>query len=191
MRAPTVAPMRGGTKTLFLTVSFFGWVSAKIVKAKMQVPRASAKQAVANPSVLEGRVLHDDQVVVYLQHESNIVYTTWCINFNTDGLLKILTKRLGRSNTRSASPNNTIDIFKCANLVCIQEEIRGRRHDRTHQLCHEIGQYLAPSKQGRWSKPCKTYGNGWIQVCSRNGASSANGKCHGNNPDGCNLKESN
>ena len=76
MRAPTVAPMRGGTKTLFLTVSFFGWVSAKIVKAKMQVPRASAKQAVANPIALEGRVLHDDQVVVYLQHESNIVYTT-------------------------------------------------------------------------------------------------------------------
>lgn len=137
-----MAPMRGGTKTLFLTVSLFELVSAKTEKAKMAVPRASAKQAVASPIVLDGSVLQVG--VLCLQHE---YCTILLINFKTDYLLKILTERLGRSNTLRRSPNNSIERFILANLFRIQDEIGCRCHDRTHQLCYTVGQYLAPSKR--------------------------------------------
>lgn len=46
--APTVAPINGGIKMLFLWMSlFFGFVRLKITKANTAVPKASAKKAVA------------------------------------------------------------------------------------------------------------------------------------------------
>ena len=44
MSPPTVNPIRGGTNPLF-TVSFFGWVNAKMTNARIAVPMLSARNA--------------------------------------------------------------------------------------------------------------------------------------------------
>jgi len=45
MSAPTVRPMIGGTKPVFI-VSFFWFVKAKITKDRIPVPKASARNAI-------------------------------------------------------------------------------------------------------------------------------------------------
>lgn len=102
----------------------------------------------------------------------------------------VLTEGSRRLPTLRRAASDVVAIFIRCNEWTVHDKIRPREERCSTELRHSVRKDFYPTESSARAIHSKRHGDGWVQVGSRNRACRGNGNCHCDDPDCCDLKES-